>query len=561
MRGMQTTNHEIEAKFTLLDAARVVHWSTTPSLTTAFPLRTPITVTHLDTYLDAVDYRLLRRGYALRLRQTTQGDWVTVKSLSLDLESSIHNRLELEGPTAIDGDPWQMTSWPESIRQFVGALLGADVELRPLCTLQQTRHKRDVLSDPANAQPIAQLSIDQVVVYGPEFEQTNADERLTPNQAEPNSDGRKAAKPITTFYEIELELTPGQDQALLTRLVRTLAKDRTLRVNTNSKLERALELISTHAFDGENYGPALQPTMPIAEACRSLWRQQLTQLLLKEAGVRYSHHNTYVHEMCVAIQRAHVAAQLFGQYFRTKRIRRFAKVLKQMGQRLGAIHDLDVTLNRLGKLENDSHTDIAADLASLAAHWRAERQQAHQALLAWLDSKAYAHFIEKFAHFCQTPGKGAKKFTTDPGKAPVAYQVRHVMPSLLIDQFKRVRCFETLLETAEPIPEATLHLLRIECKSLRYSLEFMRPLPGFHGESLIKALKKLQDKLGQLNDVAVGHTLLKRLPATIDESVIEQYAKIQAAQIEPLRARLPVDLADFLALSNRRKLTQVIAHL
>ncbi|MCX6047504.1 MAG: CYTH domain-containing protein, partial [Chloroflexi bacterium] len=277
---MQTTNHEIEAKFTLLDAARVAHWSTAPSLTAAFPLRAPITVTHLDTYLDAADYRLLRRGYTLRLRQARNGYVVTVKSLSLAVDSSVHNRLELEGPTIVDSNPWQMSSWPASIHQFVGALLGADVELHPLCTLQQTRHKRDVLSDPANAQPVAELSIDQVVVYGPEFAGPDANAGLTPDQAEATSAERQPTKPIVEFYEIELELRPGEDQALLTRLVRALAKDRTLRVNASSKLERALEALSSHVFNGENYAPALQPTMPIAEACRSLWRQQLTQLLL-----------------------------------------------------------------------------------------------------------------------------------------------------------------------------------------------------------------------------------------------------------------------------------------
>ncbi|MCX6047738.1 MAG: CHAD domain-containing protein, partial [Chloroflexi bacterium] len=422
-------------------------------------------------------------------------------------------------------------------------------------------HKRDVLSDPANAQPVAELSIDQVVVYGPEFAGPDANAGLALNQAEATSAGLQAAKPIVEFYEIELELRPGEDQALLTRLVRTLAKDRALRVNASSKLERALEALSSHVFDGENYAPALQPTMPIAEACRNLWRQQLTQLLLKEAGVRYSHSITYIHEMRGAIRGAGVAVRLFEPYFRTKRIRRFAKILKRTSQHLGAIRDLDVALNRLEKSITEPQVNASGDLALLATHWRAERQHAQQALLAWLDSKAYARFIEKFAQFCQTPGKGAKKFTPAPGKAPTAYQVRHVMPSLLIDHFKRVRCFETVLESAEPIPEETLHLLRKECQYLRYSLEFMRLLPGFQGEPLIKALKKFQDQLDQLQDVAAERTLLKALPAPINANIVEQYASVQEAIVAPLRQNLPTALADFLTLSNRRKLTQAIAHL
>ncbi len=571
INGAQTTNHELEAKFTLVDAARVEYWCTAPTLTAAFVLESPTTVTHLDTYLDAADYRLLRHGYTLRLRRTATGYLVTVKSLSLDVTAAVHNRLELEGPTVVEADPWQMANWPEPIRQLVGALIGSEVELQPLCTLQQIRHKRNVFASNANAQPVAELSIDQIVVYGPTLTSADAAEFLTQNLEEHKPDQLVVVKPIATFEELELELKPGQDQALLTRLARGLTKDRTLRANTNSKLERALASISTHVFDGENDAPAMQPKMHIAEACRLLWRQQLTEMLLKEAGVRYSNHMAYIHEMRVAIRRARVAARLFGKYFQPKRIRRFMKFLKQTGQRLGAVRDLDVALNRLAAFETNKSTHTPdngeqspsdpAELAALATYWRAERIRAHQELLAWLDSTAYAQFIENFARFCQTTGKGAKKFAAAPGKAPKPYQVRHVMPGLLFDRFKRVRSFETLFEIKEPIPEATLHALRIEFKYMRYSLEFMRLFPGFHGEQLIKSLKQLQEHLGQLNDAVVSRTLLTSLPAMIETTATDHYANTQTTKIEQLRDSLAADLERFWALANRRKLTQAIARI
>ena len=57
--------------------------------------------------------------------------------------------------------------------------------------------------------------------------------------------------------------------------------------------------------------------------------------------------------------------------------------------------------------------------------------------------------------------------------------------------------------------DEALHELRIECKKLRYLLEFFRSLysPKSVG-GLIKALKRLQDNLGDLNDLSVQQQAL-----------------------------------------------------
>ncbi len=59
-------------------------------------------------------------------------------------------------------------------------------------------------------------------------------------------------------------------------------------------------------------------------------------------------------------------------------------------------------------------------------------------------------------------------------------------------------------------PAAALHRLRIEAKKLRYLLEFFRSLfPEPEILPLIKALKQLQDNLGDFNDFEVQQTKLR----------------------------------------------------
>ncbi|MCL4244402.1 MAG: CHAD domain-containing protein, partial [Candidatus Dadabacteria bacterium] len=53
-------------------------------------------------------------------------------------------------------------------------------------------------------------------------------------------------------------------------------------------------------------------------------------------------------------------------------------------------------------------------------------------------------------------------------------------------------------------PDSDLHALRIECKKLRYYLEFFESLfPGEEAKRAIKQLKSLQDNLGDFNDLHV----------------------------------------------------------
>ena len=60
-------------------------------------------------------------------------------------------------------------------------------------------------------------------------------------------------------------------------------------------------------------------------------------------------------------------------------------------------------------------------------------------------------------------------------------------------------------------PPERLHRLRIDCKKLRYLLEFFAALyPKDDVRPLIDALKKLQDNLGDFNDLAVERDLLGR---------------------------------------------------
>jgi len=123
-------------------------------------------------------------------------------------------------------------------------------------------------------------------------------------------------------------------------------------------------------------------------------------------------------------------------------------------------------------------------------------------MLEYLDGKKYERFVRDFGEFVVAEGAGA---LPAPADKPMPHQVSHLVPSLIYNRYQVVRGYETVLEGA---PIETLHALRIDCKRLRYSLEFFREVLGSEVEDTIKEVVIMQDHLGDLNDADVACSLL-----------------------------------------------------
>jgi CHAD domain-containing protein len=91
------------------------------------------------------------------------------------------------------------------------------------------------------------------------------------------------------------------------------------------------------------------------------------------------------------------------------------------------------------------------------------------------------------------------------GFPPKPIQVRHVAPRLIYTRWEHVQAFDPILENA---PISVLHALRIECKRLRYTLEFFSEILGKQVDQVIEHVVRLQDHLGDLNDADVANNIL-----------------------------------------------------
>lgn len=256
----------------------------------------------------------------------------------------------------------------------------------------------------------------------------------------------------------------------------------------------------------------LSPTDSLAEAGRKVMGFHFAQMLWHEPGTAAGENIEALHDMRVAIRRMRAALRIFGPNFRNKAIKSLRAGLKSTGGVLGRVRDLDVFMEKLQGYQQSLPEQEQTGLQILLDTWQAEREQARQEMLAYLDSKEYKRFKQSLFEFVKTEGLGARPI---PAGVPVPYQLRHVVPGLIYDRYEAVHAYEMILDNASL---ETLHQLRIAFKEFRYILEYFREILGEERELVIKEVKIIQDHLGDLNDAHVASAILQDFLAHWEQS-------------------------------------------
>jgi len=93
----------------------------------------------------------------------------------------------------------------------------------------------------------------------------------------------------------------------------------------------------------------LEPTDTMAEAGRKVIGFHFARMLQHEPGTRLGEDIEELHDMRVATRRMRAALRIFGESFSKKKSKPIRKGLKETGQALGAVRDLDVFMEKLAQ--------------------------------------------------------------------------------------------------------------------------------------------------------------------------------------------------------------------
>lgn len=267
---------EIEAKF-IADAAAVDDLLGQAELGPGCRLGPARGTLSLDVYLDTPERALLAAGFSLRIRQTGEGTWVTLKGKTRSDGGSVHRRVEIEARADAAVAGRGLEDWPEPLRDALVPMVGHAAEwtaVAVVCQFRQVRlvHRAAEGGDGAISRGpvLAELSLDQVMACAPAA------------AGSPIAVGSTAAKApagvprvLGTWTEVELELKPAamhghgvsdstddarsdptDDEAMFRAVVANLARVPGLAPSTASKLERVMALMADDRARDRDGSPA-----------------------------------------------------------------------------------------------------------------------------------------------------------------------------------------------------------------------------------------------------------------------------------------------------------------
>lgn len=231
------------------------------------------------------------------------------------------------------------------------------------------------------------------------------------------------------------------------------------------------------------------------DAATRLIAAYLSAARANEAGIAEDIDTEFLHDYRIALRKIRSVLSLFRDVYDASQTLELKTRFSALMAPSGPLRDLDVYL-----LEQQSFYDLVPDamhggLDAMFALIRLRRADEHRRLAAHLQTRAYEKEIKALSKLF------SKKRKLLPG-ANASRSSHDLARELIWRRYRKIRRIASGL-TADT-PDAEVHRLRIECKKLRYLMEFFAPVfPEEPFQELLKPLKRLQDALGLFNDRSV----------------------------------------------------------
>jgi CHAD domain-containing protein len=259
----------------------------------------------------------------------------------------------------------------------------------------------------------------------------------------------------------------------------------------------------------------LEPDMRADEAIKKIMRLLLDVIRRNEPYIKQDIDTEFLHDFRVAIRRTRSALSQIKGIFPPAITKRFKRDFSYAGQLTNQLRDLDVYLLNENKYKSLLPPDLQDHIGPLFDYLHQQRAEALQVVVEGLNSEKYERILQDWENFLNEP-LPKKSETANAGRPIIGLARRRIYK-----RYRRIiKAGQIILDDSE---DEALHALRIECKKLRYSMEFFASLfPTKEIDFLVKQLKQLQNNLGDFNDFSVQidylHHIATELPAADQES-------------------------------------------
>jgi triphosphatase len=243
------------------------------------------------------------------------------------------------------------------------------------------------------------------------------------------------------------------------------------------------------------------PVASAQQVAMAQLRRHLTDWIRHEPGARLGSDPEELHQLRVAARRIDATLGLFKHQL-PPRLASARQGAKGVLRALGAVRDFDVQLAEVRRYCSALPAAERAAAVPLRARLEEERARTQQKMLGTLNSEATRHWLETLDHT-------SANFAA--ASATAAPQAATVIPERIRGRFRKLRKAVRKLDSRSTMEE--YHSVRRRAKQLRYAIECGPGMFGKPAEEMLKALRRLQDRLGAHQDAHMAKNRLAALAA------------------------------------------------
>jgi CHAD domain-containing protein len=246
----------------------------------------------------------------------------------------------------------------------------------------------------------------------------------------------------------------------------------------------------------------LNPDAPVKESAQTIINAFLKISRRNEKGIIADYDTEFLHDYRVSLRKVRSLLSLFKGVYRPEDTDRLKQDFASLMQETNSLRDLDVYLLNKKQYFDLVPEDTHEGLEILFNFFAGERGKEQKRVSQTIKSKTYLKEIVRlqklFAEAALVTGpRGDEK------------SLAFACMSILKRYNKVCKIARSIDEKTE---DETVHQMRINCKKIRYLIEFFAPIfPEDEIKSLIKSLKVLQDNLGNFNDYSVQQAFLRQV--------------------------------------------------
>ncbi len=252
----------------------------------------------------------------------------------------------------------------------------------------------------------------------------------------------------------------------------------------------------------------LQPEMAANQAVRLIMRNLVDVMHINLPGVLDDIDSEFLHDFRVSIRRARSLLGQMKAVLDAETTAALQSRLKTMGGATGEVRDLDVYLLKKSEYTQLVPETLDKGIVQLFQILERKRRYAKNRMVRAMAGNDFAAALRELDIFSQNDPVAVP--TSDSESPAVRLPIMDEAKKIIYKRYRRV--IKKGREISETTADERLHDLRIDCKKLRYLLEFFSSLfPGDQMKALIRQLKQLQENLGDFNDLSVQQAFLVNL--------------------------------------------------